>query len=148
MQGQVFLKGRSRGWYFFYLSFSSFIILNLEIILLFSKVCYAFEEKQLFSALYLYEKKVILNCIKMKLCVYVRKFGVSNQDRRDAVCVRVERNCLKYLKRWWNRKEGRGNKHFNQRDGKLRPDVGLLKRGSGTTLRTIACKKLKSTRFF
>ena len=39
-------------------------------------------------------------------------------------------NCLKYLKRGWNRKEGRGNKDFKKR-GKLGQGVGALKRGGG-----------------
>ena len=40
-----------------------------------------------------------------------------------------------YLKRWWNRKEGSGNKDFkNGREGgggKLGQPVGALKRGTG-----------------
>ena len=36
-------------------------------------------------------------------------------------------NCLKYLKRWWNRTEGRGHKDF-KRGGKLGQGVGALKR--------------------
>ena len=37
-------------------------------------------------------------------------------------------NCLKYLKRGWNRKKGRENKDF-QKGGKLGQGVGALKRG-------------------
>ena len=37
-------------------------------------------------------------------------------------------NCVKYLKRGWNRKEGRGNKDFKKGD-KLGQGVGALKRG-------------------
>ena len=37
-------------------------------------------------------------------------------------------NCLKYLKRGWNRKEGRGHKDF-KKGGKLGQGVGALKRG-------------------
>ena len=41
------------------------------------------------------------------------------------------RNCVKYLKRGWNRKEGRGNKKFlkgrqaGSRDGCLKKDGGF-----------------------
>ena len=38
-----------------------------------------------------------------------------------------ERNCLKYLKREWNRKEGRGHKDFEKGAGKLGQGVGALK---------------------
>ena len=37
-------------------------------------------------------------------------------------------NCLKYLKRGWNRTEGRGNKDL-KKGGKLGQWVGALKRG-------------------
>ena len=36
-------------------------------------------------------------------------------------------DCLKYLKREWNRKEGRGNKDF-KKGGKLGQGVSALKR--------------------
>ena len=46
-------------------------------------------------------------------------------------------NCLKYLKRGWNRKEGRGNKYF-KKGRKLGQGVSALKRGEvGTPLRTM-----------
>ena len=38
-------------------------------------------------------------------------------------------NCIKYLKRGWNRNEGRGNKDFKKRGGKLGHGVSALKRG-------------------
>ena len=38
------------------------------------------------------------------------------------------RNCLKYLKKWWNRTEGRGHKDFKNPQGQ---GVGALKRGVG-----------------
>ena len=48
-----------------------------------------------------------------------------------------DRNCLKYIKRGWNRKEGMGTKAF-KKGGKLGQEVGALKRGgAGTPLRTI-----------
>ena len=57
--------------------------------------------------------------------------------------VRVGGTCLKYLKRGWNRKEGRRKKHFKKR-GKLGQEVCALKswkragKGrAGTPLRTI-----------
>ena len=46
-------------------------------------------------------------------------------------------NCLKYLKRRWNRKEGRRNKDF-KKGGKVGQEVGTLKREwAGTPLRTV-----------
>ena len=52
-------------------------------------------------------------------------------------------DCLKYLKRGWNRKEGRGNKHFKKGGGKLGQGVGALKRGAaGTPLQTMHSIKL------
>ena len=50
-------------------------------------------------------------------------------------------NCPKYLKREWNRKQGRENKDFKKGGGggKLSQEVGALKRrgGAGTPLRTM-----------
>ena len=43
-------------------------------------------------------------------------------------CVRVGGNCLKYLKRGWNRKKSRGHKDFKN-GSKLGQGVGALKRG-------------------
>ena len=37
-------------------------------------------------------------------------------------------DCVKYLKREWDKKEGRGNKDF-KKGGKLGQGVGALKRG-------------------
>ena len=45
-----------------------------------------------------------------------------------------EGNCLKYLKRGRNGKEGRGNKCF-KKGGKLGQGVGVLKRGGWNPLR-------------
>ena len=51
--------------------------------------------------------------------------------------MRVRGNCLKYLKRGWNRTEGRGHKYFKKGGGgKLGQGVDALKRGAGTPLRT------------
>ena len=44
--------------------------------------------------------------------------------------MRVVGNCLKYLKKGWNRKEGKVNKDF-KKGGKLDQGVGALKRGGG-----------------
>ena len=41
---------------------------------------------------------------------------------------RVEGNCLKYLKRGWNRKEGKGNKDFKRRGEQAGPRGGSLKK--------------------
>ena len=40
-------------------------------------------------------------------------------------------NCVKFFKKGWNRKEGRGNKKFSKRmgEGKLGQGLGALKRG-------------------
>ena len=38
-------------------------------------------------------------------------------------------NCLKYLKRWWNRKDGRGNKDFKKGEQAESRD-GSLKKGA------------------
>ena len=40
------------------------------------------------------------------------------------------RNCLKYLKRGWKRKEQRGNKDL-KRGGELGQGVGAIKKGGG-----------------
>ena len=45
--------------------------------------------------------------------------------------MRVGENCLKYLIRGWNRKEGRGNKDFKKGVGKLGHKMGALKKGWG-----------------
>ena len=45
---------------------------------------------------------------------------------------RVEGNCLKYLKRGWNRKEGKGSKDFKKRGGRLDQGVGALKKRVGS----------------
>ena len=54
---------------------------------------------------------------------------------------RVEGNCLKYLKRGWNRKEGKGSKDFKKGADKLDQGVGALKGwgggGAGTPLQTM-----------
>ena len=44
-------------------------------------------------------------------------------------------NCIKYIKRWWNRKDERGNKDF-KKERKLGQAGVALKRGveSGTQL--------------
>ena len=52
------------------------------------------------------------------------------------------RNCLEYIKRGCNIKEGRGNKDF-KRGGKLGQGLGALKGGgAGTPLRTMHFRKL------
>ena len=57
-------------------------------------------------------------------------------------------NRLKYLKRGWNRKEGRGQKGFKKGGGvKLGQGVGALKSGAGTPLRTMIILEFLSARF-
>ena len=53
-------------------------------------------------------------------------------------------NCMKYLKKGWNKKEGRRNKDFKSGwgGGKLSQGVSALKKGAGTPLRTMLKKKL------
>ena len=60
------------------------------------------------------------------------------QIRAGRDCVREGEDCLKYLKRGWNRKEGKGNKDL-KKGGQLGQGVGALKmgRGAGTLLQTI-----------
>ena len=56
-----------------------------------------------------------------------RKVGWSDYGRMG---LREGRgNCLKYLKRGWNRKEGRRNKDFEKGKGELGQGVGALKKG-------------------
>ena len=43
-------------------------------------------------------------------------------------------DCVKYLKRRWNRKEGRGNKEFKKGGNKLGQGAGALKRGGWNPL--------------
>ena len=50
MQGQVFLKKRGGGGTFPILFVQSLSFLHVEITLPFAKLCYAFEEKLIFSA--------------------------------------------------------------------------------------------------
>ena len=115
-------------------------------------MCYAFEKKKFFSATIILWKKVILSCLKMNVFVkrfkrwkidfwckaavelvkspiwYLfkpRKVGWSDYGRRGLH--EGGGNCLKYLKRGWNRKEGRGNKEF-KKGGKLGQGLGALKR--------------------
>ena len=54
-------------------------------------------------------------------------------------------DCVKYLKGGWDRKEGRENKNFKRGGGgKLGQGVGALKRGAGTSLRTMGkCCRLR-----
>ena len=73
--GQVFLKWG--GWHFFYLIFSRFIIFTFRNYFTLCKIVLYFEEHFFFANIILW-KKVILSCLKMNLCVCVRKVGVSN----------------------------------------------------------------------
>ena len=66
VQGQFFIKGGGP-WHFSYLLFQGLSFLHLEITLPFVKLCYAFEEKILFSATIFLCEKVILSCLKMNL---------------------------------------------------------------------------------
>ena len=55
-------------------------------------------------------------------------------------------NCVKYLRRAWNRKEGRGNKKIKKGGGQAGSRGGSLKKGGARTpLRTMV-KFAKQTR--
>ena len=54
-----------------------------------------------------------------------RKIGWLDQGRRD-LC-EGGGNCLNYLKREWNRKEGREHKNFKKGEGQAKPRGGCLK---------------------
>ena len=65
---------------------------------------------------------------------------MAGQIRAGGIYLRVGGNCLKYLKRGWNRAEGRGHKDFQK--GKLGQGVGVLKQGgAGTPLRTMIMQR-------
>ena len=99
VQGKVFLKGG--GWHSSCLFFSRFIIFTLSL----AKLCYVFEEKLFFSATIIFGQKFILSCLNL---VYLNQGRLVGWIRAGGGYVRVGegRNCLKYLKRGWNRKEG------------------------------------------
>ena len=78
VQGQIFLKAGGGDWHLCYLILSGLSFLHSEIILLSAKLFYTFEENLFFSANIILLKKVILSCLKMNLCVCVRKVGVSD----------------------------------------------------------------------
>ena len=44
---------------------------------------------------------------------------------------KAEGNCLKYLKRGWNRKDGWENKDFKKKEGQAGSRSGCLKMGWG-----------------
>ena len=58
-------------------------------------------------------------------------------------------DCLKYLKRRWNRKEGRGNKNLKKGRGQAGSRGGCLeKRGAGTPLRTMTLYSISAIERF
>ena len=65
----------------------------------------------IFSTKIILWKKIILSCLKTNLCVCVRKFGVRIRIGGGGFSALGWGDCLEYLKRGWNRKEGSGNKH-------------------------------------
>ena len=55
-------------------------------------------------------KNVTLSCLKMNLLVWLEGWCVRLGQEGD--CLHEGGgNCLKYLKRWWNRSEGSRNKN-------------------------------------
>ena len=69
------------------LIFQGLSFLQSEIILLSAKLCYILEEK-LFRQHNLM-KSDIRSCLKMNLCVYIRKVGVPDEGRTRVLWVRV-----------------------------------------------------------
>ena len=61
-------------------------------------------------------KKVILSCLKMKLCMCKKGWCVRLGQDGGSLC-EGGGNCLKYLKRGWNRKDWCGNKSFQKGGG-------------------------------
>ena len=141
VQGQVFLK---RGLALFLFNISRFIVLHLEIILVFAKFLLHFWRKIIFSNSLILWKKVILSFLKMNLCVFVSKVGVSDSGRRGG-CQHQGSGNWNTLKDGWieKRKRGEGKQKFLKKgEGKLGQGVGALKSGAGTLLWTITYKAL------
>ena len=58
-------------------------------------------------------KNVTLSCLKMNLLVWLEGWCVRLGQEGD--CLHEGGgNCLKYLKRWWNRNEGSRNKNLKK----------------------------------
>ena len=108
---QVFLKGVGAD----YLYFSRFIILHVEIILLFAKSCYRFEEKNFLPPYFCENSHSKLSAI-VPVCMCKKDWCVR-LGQEGVVCMRVWENYLQYLKRGWNRKEVRGNKNLRKKEG-------------------------------
>ena len=76
--------------------------------------------------------------MQRRLVCQIRAGGGLHED---------EGNCLKYLKREWNREEGRKNKDF-KKGGKLGQRMGALKRGAVTPLQTMEQQSLSNQTVF
>ena len=59
---------------------------------------------------------------------YLFKPNLYGQIRAAEGCMRVGEKCVKYLKRGWNRREGREKKNFKKEVGNLGQGVSALKR--------------------
>ena len=79
---QVFLKDKEGSWHFCYLIFSRFIIFKLRKFFTLWKIVLYILRKNFFSATTILWKKIILSCLKMNLCVCIRKVIVSEYARR------------------------------------------------------------------
>ena len=62
---------------------------------------------------------------------------MAGRIRAVGGCVRVGGDYLRYLKKGWNKKEGRGNKDFKKEGKAGSRGECLKKRGAGTSLRTM-----------
>ena len=121
------------------LFFQGLSFLHCEMILLSAKLCYIFEEK-LFPQ-HNFMKKDIRSCLKMNLCVYIRKVGVPDEGRTGVLWVRVRGivwNTIKggeIEKRRWRQKF--------KKEGQAGLRGGCLKKGGLKThyeLRVTLCK--------
>ena len=138
---QFFLKGEG-AWYFSYLIFSKFIIFTFRNYFTLCKtVLYIWRKIFFFFCHHNFMKKRYSKLFKMNLCVYVKKVGVSDNGRKG-----IGAEKLKYLKKGVEQKRREGKQKFLKKGGsKLGQDLGTLKRGAKTPLRTMHCRSFTSS---
>ena len=131
VKGQVCLKGGGGGgvtWDFFYLIFFKvYHFYNQKLFYSQQNFIVHFEENSFFSVTIFFMKKSHSNLTKNeRVCMCDEGWCVGSGQERG--CLREGWvNFLKYLKRGWNRKEGRGNKIKKGGDNFCQ-GVGALKR--------------------
>ena len=115
---------KKRPWNFCYLIFSRFIVFTLRNYFTLCKIVLCIWRKMLFFCQHDFMKKS--RCLKINLymckedwCVKLRQEGDSLREGG--------RNCLKYVKTGWDRKQGSRNKNLNKR-GPARLRSGWLKK--------------------